>query len=211
MQKDGSYVVFQSVDFGVNSDISVGEDGLHLGECVFRQSYFFLYACVASGFWCFCDAQVLKDAYLFYSFPFAKNVTYRNVWLFWDDHALILFAFSSSPLFSFSIVTAVRIFWYFAAFLPSQRLTGGGGGGGGWWLSPQSAGLLVRRSRFRSLLWLPAPYWLGRCQYNVTGWDRSQGLPALSSVWQHVKLSDVSLVTRLRYSLVVDEDVRKPH
>ena len=32
---------------------------------------------------------------------------------------------------------------------------------------------------------------LGRCQYNVTGWDRSHGLPALSRVWQHVKLSDV--------------------
>ena len=39
---------FQSVDFGVNFDISVGEDGLHLGECVFRQSYSFLYFCVAS-------------------------------------------------------------------------------------------------------------------------------------------------------------------
>ena len=28
-------------------------------------------------------------------------------------------------------------------------------------------------------------------------------------MWQHVKLSDVSLVTRLRYSLVIDEDVKK--
>ena len=36
MKKDGLYVLFQSVDFGVNSDISVGEDGLHLGECVFN-------------------------------------------------------------------------------------------------------------------------------------------------------------------------------
>ena len=36
----------------------------------------------------------------------------------------------------------------------------------------------------------PAPYRLGRCLYNVTGWDRSRGLPALSHVWQHVKLSD---------------------
>ena len=34
--------------------------------------------------------------------------------------------------------------------------------------------------------------------------------PALSLVWQHVKLSDVSLGTRPRYSLVVDEDVKKP-
>ena len=47
MQKDGPYVGFQSVDFGVNSDISVGEDGLHFGKCVFRQSYYFLYFCVA--------------------------------------------------------------------------------------------------------------------------------------------------------------------
>ena len=31
---------------------------------------------------------------------------------------------------------------------------------------------------------------LGRCQYNVSGRDRSHGLPALSHVWQHVKLSD---------------------
>ena len=32
---------FQSVDFGVNSNIYLGEDGLHLGEYVFRQSYSF--------------------------------------------------------------------------------------------------------------------------------------------------------------------------
>ena len=54
-------------------------------------------------------------------------------------------------------------------------------------------------------------YWLGQCQYNVTGWDRSHGLPALSRMWQHVKLSDVSLGTRLRYSLVVDEGVKRPN
>ena len=35
--------------------------------------------------------------------------------------------------------------------------------------------------------------------------------PALSRVWQHVKLSDVSLGTRPQYSLVVDEDVKKPN
>ena len=57
---------------------------------------------------------------------------------------------------------------------------------------------------------IPAPYWLGWCQYNVTDWDRSHGLPALSRVWQHVKLSDVSLGARLRYGLVVEEDVKKP-
>ena len=31
---------------------------------------------------------------------------------------------------------------------------------------------------------------VGFFQYNVTGSDRSHGLPALSRVWQHVKLSD---------------------
>ena len=44
----------------------------------------------------------------------------------------------------------------------------------------------------------------------VTGRDRSHGLPALSRVWQHVKLSDVSLGTRPRYSLVADTDVKEP-
>ena len=57
---------------------------------------------------------------------------------------------------------------------------------------------------------IPALYWLGRCQYNVTSWDRSHDLPALSRVWQQVKLSDVSPGTRPRYSLVVHEDVKKP-
>ena len=36
---EGWTICFQSVDFDVNSDISVGEDGLHFGECVFRQYY----------------------------------------------------------------------------------------------------------------------------------------------------------------------------
>ena len=43
----------------------------------------------------------------------------------------------------------------------------------------------------------------------VAAHDRSHDLPALSRVWQHVKLSDVSLRTRPRYSLVVEEDVKK--
>ena len=63
------------------------------------------------------------------------------------------------------------------------------------------------------LLWPPAPDWLGRCQYNVIGRDRSHGLLALSRVWQHIKLSliisGISLRTRPRYGLVVDEDVKK--
>ena len=33
---------------------------------------------------------------------------------------------------------------------------------------------------------------------------------ALSRVWQYVKLSDVSLGTRPRYSLVADEDIKQP-
>ena len=52
------------------------------------------------------------------------------------------------------------------------------------------------------------PTGLGGCQYNLTRRDRSHGLPALSRVWQHVKLSGVSLGTRPRYSLSVDEDVK---
>ena len=45
----------------------------------------------------------------------------------------------------------------------------------------------------------------------VTSRQGSHGLPALSCVWQHLKLSDVSLWAHLRYSLVVDEDVKKPN
>ena len=41
-------------------------------------------------------------------------------------------------------------------------------------------------------------------------WDRGRGVPSLPRVWQHVKLSDVSLGIRPRYSLVADEDVKKP-
>ena len=59
----------------------------------------------------------------------------------------------------------------------------------------QSVELLVRRSQVQFPLWPPASYWLGRCQYNVTGWDRSHGPSALPCVWQHVKLSEVSLGT----------------
>ena len=48
---DLNYVSFQRVDFGVNFYIFVGEDGLHLDKCVFRQNYSFLYFCVAFGVW----------------------------------------------------------------------------------------------------------------------------------------------------------------
>ena len=44
--------------------------------------------------------------------------------------------------------------------------------------------LLVRRSWDRSPhraeYYLPALFESGRCQYNVTGWDRSRGFPAMS-------------------------------
>ena len=74
-----SYVGFHSIDFGVHSDISVGEEELHFLECVCRESDSFLYFCVASGIWSYCEAQVFKGAYLFYYFLFVNNVTYRNV------------------------------------------------------------------------------------------------------------------------------------
>ena len=75
MQMDGPHVGFQSLDFGINFDISIGEDGLHLGECVFIQSYSFLYFCVASGVWSYCEAQVFRGAYFstcFILFPLQR-------------------------------------------------------------------------------------------------------------------------------------------
>ena len=59
-------------------------------SCWMLLRYSFLYFCVVSGIWIYCEAQVFKGDYLFYSFLFAKNITHRNVWLFWDDHALSL-------------------------------------------------------------------------------------------------------------------------
>ena len=41
----------------------------------------------------------------------------------------------------------------------------------------------------------------------VTARDRSHGLPSL---WQHIKLSDVSLGTCPRYSLVAGKNVKTP-
>ena len=48
----------------------------------------------------------------------------------------------------------------------------------------------------------------GWCQYNVTKLGRSHDDLALS-VWQHVKMLDVSLRTCPRDSLVADKDVKK--
>ena len=76
---------------------------------------------------------------------------------------------------------------------------------------PLILGGAVVQVRARFPLWTPAPFWLGRCQYNVTGGDRSHGILALSRVWQNVNLPDVSLGTRPRYSLVADEDVKRPN
>ena len=73
MQKDGPYVGFQSGNFGINPDISIGEDGLHLSKCVFKQCNYFIYFSVTPGVWNCCDAQVFKSAYLFYSLPFWKE------------------------------------------------------------------------------------------------------------------------------------------
>ena len=74
MQKDGPYVGFKSVDFGVNSDISVGEDGLRLGECMFRQSCSFLYFCDASGIWSYCEAQVLGEPIYHFIYGFLMEM-----------------------------------------------------------------------------------------------------------------------------------------
>ena len=100
MQKDDPYVGFQSVDFNVNSDIFFGEDGLHLGECIFRQIYSFLYFCVAFGIWNYCKAQVFKGAYLFFSFHIAKKILRTGMSDRFDMtiHS-VFFAFSWSPLF----------------------------------------------------------------------------------------------------------------
>ena len=40
---------------------------------------------------------------------------------------------------------------------------------------------------------------------------RTMNFPTLCRVWQHVKLSDVSLEARPRYSLVVDKNVKEPN
>ena len=55
-----------------------------------------------------------------------------------------------------------------------------------------------------------APFWLGRCKYNVTHWDRSHGLSSVS-VRQLVKLSDVSLGSHPPDSLVADKNATKPN
>ena len=55
------------------------------------------------------------------------------------------------------------------------------------------------------MVWSPhlafAPYWLGWNQYYVTGWDRSHGL----TMWQHIILSNGSLETCPRRSVVAED------
>ena len=68
MQKDGPYVGFHSVDFGVNSDISIGEDGLHLGVNLLQTKLFFLpLSHLPSGF-----IVKLESCQLFFYFPLYK-------------------------------------------------------------------------------------------------------------------------------------------
>ena len=85
----------------------------------------------------------------------------------------------------------------------------------GWWCVPDPNDGRARHSCWGGpgfdLRCGRPPHWLGGVSINGTGWDRSHGLPALSRMWQHVKLSDVSLGTGSRYSLVVDEDFEKPN
>ena len=50
-------------------------------------------------------------------------------------------------------------------------------------------------------------FWLRRCQYKMTGWDRNHGLTVLSL---RVNLSHVSLETNPWDSLVAGEDFKKP-
>ncbi|RUS82951.1 hypothetical protein EGW08_009288 [Elysia chlorotica] len=64
--------------------------------------------------------------------------------------------------------------------LLAQRPKGGRGGPGVEHRLPTQK-VQVRAWRFRSQL--------GRCQFIVTDWDRSHGIPALSRVWQHIQLS----------------------
>ena len=79
----------------------------------------------------------------------------------------------------------------------------GGGGGGGGDAVAQSVERVTPGEEVPGSIHAVAgaPYWLGRCQYNVTGWDRSHGLPALSHVSNCQMLC---LGACPRYSLVVD-------
>ena len=66
----------------------------------------------------------------------------------------------------------------------------------------------------RFLLWLPAPNWLGRCQYNVTGRDRTEkswSSSSVSCVAARKNCQTLCLGARPRYNLVIDEDVKKPN
>ena len=61
VQHSHPYSRMDSVDFGVNFDISVGKDGLHLGECVFRQSYSFF---IIIFVWHLASEVIVKPKYL---------------------------------------------------------------------------------------------------------------------------------------------------
>ena len=98
MEKDGLYVGFQGVDFGVNSDISVGEDGLHLGECVFRQSCSSM-SHLASGI--IVKPRYLKVSTCFVLSPLLRILHTRMSNCFEMIMHSVFFAFSKSFVFTF--------------------------------------------------------------------------------------------------------------
>ena len=57
----------------------------------------------------------------------------------------------------------------------------------------------------------PVTFWNGSCQYNVTGWERYLSSSCSDSVWQHVKLSDISLGMHPQHSLVADKEMKEPN
>ena len=66
------------------------------------------------------------------------------------------------------LTTTVKILRMRNIVVSCKQLGGvrGGGGGGGSSVGRASE---VRSSWVRFPLWPPTPYWLGRCQFNVTG------------------------------------------
>ena len=79
MQKEGPYVSFQTVDFGVKSDISAGKDGLHVEECVFRQNYSSLYFCDAYSAGVILKPKYLKVSTCFILYPLHRMLHTMNI------------------------------------------------------------------------------------------------------------------------------------
>ena len=67
--------------------------------------------------------------------------------------------------------------------------------------------LFTNTDSFYNLLWLPAPYWFGRCdRLRQKSWS-----PSSVSCVASRKIVRFCLGARPRYSLVVDEDVKEPY